>query len=370
MDKKTLPFELTLVVTHHCNLNCIYCYEHNKTANKRMSLETAKQAVSQYLTNGNYDEIRIGFIGGEPLLEFNLIKELCEWTWSKNWPKKLIFYATTNGTVLTESMKQWFTANKKRFWLALSLDGAKRTHDINRCNSFDKIDLNFFLKNWPEQPVKMTISDRNLESLADDIIYIHNLGFKINGCNFAEGVEISDFDEKYAIIVQQYKKLIDFYISHPEFDNPRIFDMPLGQCELPNDRLKHCGTGSNMAVVDFNGKVYPCTYFSPITLNDEQLETIKSFDFTDDNIFVNEYCSKNCYIYPICHGCYGDNFSTTGSLKNKSKQKCELTKLRVVATANYRAKLLIKQLEHSTEISEKDKNLITAIQKINQMIRF
>lgn len=366
---KKMPFELTLVVTHHCNLNCVYCYEHNKTSKKKMSFDTAKKAIEHYLTTGSYDEIKIGFIGGEPLLEFHLIKDICEWVWSNRWEKKLIFYATTNGTIMTPIMKEWFTKHKQYFWLALSLDGTRETHNRNRCNSFDKIDLDFFLNNWPNQPAKMTISDSHLETLADDIIFIHTKGFQLNGCNFAEGIEMTDFEKKYAVIAQQYDKLVDFYYSHPEYE-ARIFQLPLGECELQTkERLKRCGTGENMAVIDYDGQLYPCTFFSPVSMDAETLQKVLKIDFTNINNFIDEKCSKECYIYPICHGCYGDNYVLTGKLALRAKQKCELNKLKAIAVAKFQAKNLLRKLEKAEEITIQEKRIITAIKKINDLIR-
>lgn len=365
---KKLPFELTLVVTHGCNLNCIYCYEHNKNDDKRMSLDTAKAVINEYMNKDGYDEIRIGFIGGEPMLEFKLIKEICEWFWGEKWNKKFIFFATTNGTVMTESMKEWFTVNKNRFVLTLSLDGTKSTHDRNRCNSFDRIDIDFFRRNWPEQPIKMTISEYNINSLAEDVAFIHSLGFKLSGCNFAEGVEMSDFDEKYKLIASQYEKLIEYYLQHPEYESP-FFQLPFASCETGDRKYeKRCGTGKNMAVVDFDGLIYPCTYFSPLTIDREELNEVLKTDFCDVNNFINKKCIDECYLYPICHGCYGDNYTLTGKLSERSKQKCELTKMRVAAACKYTVCSLHNKLKDFSEISEKDALIIVALKKISFML--
>lgn len=367
MEKSIMPFDLTLIVTHNCNLNCVYCYEHNKQSNEKMSIELAKSSITHYMTSGDYEEIRISFIGGEPLLEFNLIKSICEWFWSQRWEKKFLFFATTNGTVMTEFMKEWFTEHKNSFWLSLSLDGRRETHNRNRCNSFDRIDLEFFLRNWPDQPVKMTISDTNLENLAEDIKFIHERGFKLNGCNFAEGIEMTDFENKYQIIAEQYEKLIAFYLAHPEYESP-LFDLAFGECETRTRvQQKRCGTGENMAVIDVDGNTYPCTYFSPVSMDKRALKTVLKMDFSEQGNFIDHKCLSECYIYPICHGCYGDNYSLTGELAKRSIQKCELNKLKIVAACKYTAMKLQKKLVEATEISKKDMQLIIAIQKINQM---
>lgn len=151
-DTTKSRFSPSLCITHNCNLNCIYCYQnHDK---KRMMLGTAKKCIDWIFDNiPSYADggVEIGFIGGEPLLEFNLIKQIVAYTCSKPRNVNYMFFASTNGTLLDDEMKKWFAAHKNCFWLGLSVDGAKETQDNNRSNSFDAIDFDFFLQNWPEQ---------------------------------------------------------------------------------------------------------------------------------------------------------------------------------------------------------------------------
>jgi len=112
-------------------------------------------------------------------------------------------------------MKQWFSEKKDIFKLGLSLDGKKDTHDYNRCNSFDSIDIDFFLNNYPEQGIKMTLSEYSLPHLADDIKYIYSLGFKeIDGVNLAEGAFDWSKDIYIKILMPQLKELVDFYVEN------------------------------------------------------------------------------------------------------------------------------------------------------------
>ncbi len=367
MTHVKMPFQLTLIITRNCNLNCVYCYEHNKDANK-MDISIAKRAIEKYLTTGEHEKVEISLFGGEPFMEFELIRELCEWTWSREWKKKYLFFVDTNGTLITDKIRKWTIQNKERIYLGLSLDGTKITHDLNRSNSFDKIDFDFFLANWPEQSVKMTISDRNLKNLANDVIFIQNKGFKLRGCNFAEGVEIHDFDRNLKIIAEQFQQLISFYLNNPNIEVAPLFNMPLFLCENPETTIKkRCGTGDNMAVIDINGEKYPCTYFSPLSLKSNQLNEVKKIDFHDDKLFVNNKCREECYLFPICNGCYGDNFSTTGDISKRSAQKCELIKLRAIATANYKAQEILRK-KYQKDISHEDVLTINAINKINKLV--
>lgn len=358
--------EINLVITHKCNLHCVYCYEVNKD-NGEMSFDVAQNTISHYLSTKTCDELAINLFGGEPLLRFPFIKELCEWTWSQQWPQDYIFYADTNGVILNEEIKTWTRQNKNRFVMLLSLDGTPQTHNRNRCNSFASIDLDFFIENWPDQGVKMTISDQHLDRLAEDIIFLHSKGLKIKGSNIAEGIVISDFDKKYEIIKEQYLKLIEYYLAHPEIQVAQVFDLNLSLCEShKKERIKYCGCGSDATkVVDIDGKEYPCTYFFPMSMSKEELNKINSFDLSDDDLFIDGDCLDNCYIYPICKGCYGDNYSTTGMLSKRSSQKCKLSKLRALSVATLQAK---KMLANSyTELSKEEKETIIAIKRINML---
>ena len=121
MEKK-LRFSPTVCITHNCNLNCVYCYQKHD-CNSRMSFDTAKKVIDWIFQNvpSNMEEVEIGLIGGEPLLEYNLIKQMFEYVRQLNPPYPYLFYATTNGTLLTEEMKAWFTQNKKHFWTATGI---------------------------------------------------------------------------------------------------------------------------------------------------------------------------------------------------------------------------------------------------------
>lgn len=360
--------EINLVITHKCNLHCIYCYEVNKDGGE-MSMDIAKSIISRYLAHKTCDELAINLFGGEPMLRFSFIKELCEWTWEQQWPQNYVFYADTNGVNLNDNIKSWATCNKDRFKMLLSLDGTPKTQNFNRSDSFDLIDLDFFIRNWPEEGVKMTVSDAHLETLAEDIVYLHSKGLRIKGANIAEGVVIKDFDKKYEILKAQYDILLDWYIAHPEIDVSQLFDLDLSLCEShKKERIKYCGCGSDsIKVIDIDGQEYPCTYFFPLSMNSTELQKIKKFDMSDDSLFIDEECLENCYIYPICKGCYGDNYSTTGKLSKRSFQRCKIAKLRAYSVAKLQAYKILS-ISH-TKLTEEDRDTIIAIQKIHDLFK-
>ena len=335
---KKMPFSLSFIVTHECNLRCVYCYE-NKRDKQLADAEKIKLVISEYLNNEELQELTIDFFGGEPWLKFDLIKEVCEWTWARQWKNKYKFFTTTNGTLIHGEVQEWLRSHKEQFWCGLSLDGTKETQDKNRCNSFDKIDKEFFLECWPEQTVKMTISKESIENLCNDILYIQDLGFRIAGTNFAEGIDWTD--TKYiTILCRELENLVGFYINHPEYEIVPILNLYLQNCEHKAKTRKWCGTGSNMAVYDIDGRKYPCTFFTPMTFDEEQLACIKDVDFKDEEQFVDKQCFEDCYFYNICSNCYGANLLATGKVSVRDKSHCKLLKVR----AYYAAALLTHRI--------------------------
>lgn len=336
MKKK---YHLSIIVTNKCNLNCIYCYENTKTTDC-ISVEVAKKIISEKLINSDYDEVIIDFFGGEPFLEFDKIKEICEWTWEQEWPTKYLFFATTNGVLIHGHIQDWLKLHSKQFWVSLSLDGTPTNHNTNRSNSFDKIDIPFFKECWPSQTVKMTISKETISSIYENIIFIHSLGFDLTGTNFAEGIDWSN-PEYIEIVKDQLERLCEYYIQNPDIKVPPILNMRLFKCEQNIPHFKWCGTGEHMCALNTDGKIYPCTFFTPMTFNKEELSKIKTIDFKNHALFEDIDCSHHCYLHPVCNNCYGANFLSTGKINQRDKSCCNLIKLRAYFTAALTAQKIL-----------------------------
>lgn len=345
-DKIKIPrYAPSLCVTHSCNLDCVYCYQNHDSSNA-MSFETAKSIIDWIYEHcpDSVEKVGFDFIGGEPLLEFHLLKEVYQYACSKKWKVPLNFFATTNGTLLTEEAKSWFTAHKDSFILGLSLDGDRDTHNHNRCNSYDMIDTDFFLRNWPNQGVKMTLSDYTLPRLADNIKFIHSLGFKnIRGVNLAEG-DFDWSDDKYIkILIPQLKELVEFYVESDRLVPNQMFDKPLYICEAKKrEKRKWCGVGVGCPFFDVDGKMYPCAFITPMTFSNEEISDILKTDFTDDDAFIDDDCFNNCYIYPMCPTCSGANYLNNKTFKKRDKRRCRIQKLIVLFAADLQAKKIAK----------------------------
>lgn len=311
-----------------------------------MSLDTAKKSIDWIFNHvpKDVDGVEIGFIGGEPLLEFELIKNIVGYVCDKKPDSPYIFFASTNGTLLTDEMKDWFTEHKKCVWLGISLDGTKETHDHNRSNSFDLIDIDFFLRTWPEQGTKMTLSDFSLTRLAKDIKYLHSLGFtSIDGVNPAEGDFDWDKDEYLKILAPQLSELVEYYVENDKLTPCFIFDKKLYHLEASNlESQKWCGIGTGTHFFDIDGKMYPCSFITPMTFPQEDLNEIMKTDFYDSNKFIDEDCKNNCYIYPMCPTCAGANYMVNKNFKQRNKSKCRINKLLALFVADMEAKRIQK----------------------------
>lgn len=99
----------TMMLTHGCNLNCVYCFEKFKDARKNMTFETAQyiinKEVQKFHDAHREGQLKFDFFGGEPLLRFSLIQQVCMWAWEQNFPVPITFSITTNGTLLDENKK-------------------------------------------------------------------------------------------------------------------------------------------------------------------------------------------------------------------------------------------------------------------------
>lgn len=329
MTRRTKTIALTL--TERCNLNCVYCYEHDKDYTV-MSLDTAKNAIEKHFVDSDaYDEIEINFHGGEPFLEFDRLKEISEWVWQQQWPKPYHMFATTNGTVITTAIKDWLIKHRSQFIVGLSLDGTKAMHDINRSSSYSYIDRDFFLRNWPYQGVKMTISPFTVSALAEGVKELHSFGFIVNA-NPALGVDWnqSSLLNAYA---SQLRILADFYLDHPNITPCSLFNMNLTMVSnaVTNLSPKWCGTGKHMVAISPENTEYPCHAFMP-SVNFGNITDRNAWDLLKKSDFQDIRC-KDCILKHQCATCYGMNLFERGSIEKRDENYCKLNKIRAIANS-------------------------------------
>lgn len=333
---------VTLTITEACNLNCVYCYENHKSK-KVMTLETAKNIIrTEALAANENCMIEFDLFGGEPFLYFELIKQIDEFISNElDVPMNYRLFVTTNGTLVHREIQDWLKERKDYFYVGLSYDGTPYMQDINRSNSSNMVDLEFFKNTYPDQDVKMTISQESLKTLADGVIFLHEKGFQVS-CNLAYGIDWSDSANK-RILEQELYKLMQYYFEHPN----------IVPCSMLNDSLtnvanafnekkmiRYCGAGIGTEAYHSDGEKYPCTLFLPISIGEEMAKQAQKIVFFNDEIpneYVEEKC-RSCVIQSVCPTCYGANYAATGNIYKHEDNYCELTKIIVKARSYFQAK--------------------------------
>lgn len=331
---------VTLTLTNSCNLNCSYCYEHSKKS-CGMSFDVAKKILLHELNCENqYEYINIELFGGEPFIEFELIKQIVDFLRNEKVNKAFRVSITTNGTLVHGEIQQWLIENRDMVSCGLSWDGTPEMQDINRSNSSSLVDLDFFAKLYPNRPIKMTISPETISSLADGVIFLHEKGFQVF-CNLAYGPNWED-DKYGAILERELMKLIEYYLENPE----------VPPCSMLYDRISQivwgqdvktirswCAAGTQTCAYDIDGECYPCQFFMPLS-SGEKSKKEKELTFVQE-VPIEKLDNKcqNCVIKTACPTCYGYNYSQTGNIYQRDNGICKLTKLIIKARSYFLSKL-------------------------------
>ena len=346
--KKNNKKTVMLTLTEFCNLNCTYCYEKNKSL-KSMEFQKAIEILNRELnSDDNYDECEIQFFGGEPFVEFDLLKKICEYLWKRKWKKRYICFATTNGTLIHGEIQKWLLDNSKKFICGLSLDGIRAAHNLNRCNSFDNIDIDFFKRTWSKQYVKMTISPESLPFLYFFVIYLHEQGFTIDN-NLAYGVEWNN-SKLIKIMEKQLKLLADYYIEHTELEPCRLLGLNIENINVDKHIDRWCGAGKGLKSYDVEGVLYPCQMFTPLSIEKEKSNRSFKLDFSAGK--TEDSRCTSCKIYNVCPTCYGHNYNATGDIAKRDEVLCKYTKISILATSYLWANRIIRYSYEELGISE------------------
>lgn len=331
-----------IIVTNRCNLCCTYCYEQGKNT-ASADINTMRHVLEHEMQDDRFDSFDIVFHGGEPFMEWKLVRELSEWLWKNYSHRHIQLMATTNGTLLSDEMKAWLTVNSERFTLILSLDGGRETHNRNRSNSFDRIDFGFFLRNWPRQRVKMTVNAEALSNMFNNIVAILDIGFRVNPSLALE--VLWDTEAAAPVFANQLELLVDYYLNHPKLEPCPLVDLSPALLAYP-ERIPHnraCGAGFNIVAYDMYGHRYPChSFISDFSHKYDQKKIEQLFcDLNCKNGLELSPGCKDCFIYPHCEPCYGMNFSRRGDMGHFDPAVCVFTKIRVKAAASMYAQMLV-----------------------------
>lgn len=333
-----------------------------------MSVQTAINIIEnelKMLDNGGHNSMVVHFMGGEPFLNFEVIRSVCEWVCANNLESKIMLSATTNGTLIGKN-KNWLRDNCDIFKLVLSTDGDKVMQDTNRSNSSVSIDYDFYVKTWPYGKVKMTISPHTIGRLAEGVKYLHSIGISRIDANLALGKGMewnTTFMREYKY---QLRMLIPFYLHNPDLKPVSMLNIDITKILDYKSLAKRCGCGEYLVCYDTDGKVYPCHLFAPITLNSNQVRECEEINFKDKSIFVSEKCQL-CALHNVCATCPGMNYQYSQSVENVPDVFCYASRIEF----HYSCLLLHNRLLRGQDVGNKDiiKKSLTHYNKILNTIK-
>ena len=344
---------LCLHVAHTCNLNCEYCFAaQGKYHGQRslMSFEVGKQALDFLVSHsGKRKNLEVDFFGGEPLMNWQVVKDLVAYARSieKEAGKNFRFTLTTNGVLVDDDVIEF--ANKEMHNVVLSLDGRKEVHDASRVTvsgdgSYDTILPKF--KKFVEARggkgyyMRGTFTHRNVDFL-EDIKHMADLGFT----ELSMEPVVCAPEDPYALTEEDLPKLFEQY-EELAFEMLRrkqngkgftfyhyMIDLTGGPCIYK--RISGCGSGTEYLAVTPTGELYPCHQFvgDPKYLMGDVWQGVTNTDLRDEFKLCNAYARpdcKDCWAKLYCSGgCAANAYHATGSIKGVYDYGCKLFRKRM-----------------------------------------
>lgn len=350
--RQTVVKALCLHIAHDCNLACKYCFaEEGEYHGRRamMSFEVGKKALDFLVANsGSRVNLEVDFFGGEPLMNWDVVKQLVEYGRSLEEPnhKKFRFTLTTNGVLLNDEIMEYL--NKEMSNVVLSLDGRKEVNDRMRPfrtgkGSYDLIVPKFQKlaesRNQSNYYVRGTFTRDNLD-FSEDVKHFADLGFKQMSIEPVVGPEEDPYsirEEDLPKIMEEYDKLALEYIKREKEGRGFNFfhfmiDLTGGPCVTK--RLVGCGSGTEYLAVTPEGDLYPCHQFvgmEQFKMGDVDTGVVKDdirCNFENCNVYSKPKC-KECWAKFYCSGgCVANSYNTHGDLITPYEIGCELQRKR------------------------------------------
>ena len=344
---------LCLHIAHTCNLNCSYCFaSQGKYHGERalMSYEVGKRAFDFLIENsGTRRNLEVDFFGGEPLMNFDVVKQLVAYSRSieKEKNKNFRFTLTTNGVLVDDDVIEF--SNREMSNVVLSLDGRKEVHDRYRVDyagngSWEKIVPKFqkFVnaRGGKNYYMRGTFTHANPDFL-EDIKTMLDLGF--SELSMEPVVAASDdpaalTEADKPVVMKQYEDLAKLMLERDKEGKPFTFyhymiDLKGGPCIYK--RISGCGSGTEYMAVTPWGDLYPCHQF----VGDEKFKLGDIWsgvnnkkiqdEFASCNVYAREEC-RDCWARLYCSGgCAANAYHATGSVKGVYKYGCDLFKKRM-----------------------------------------
>lgn len=353
-NRNTTVKALCLHVAHTCNLNCEYCFaSQGKYHGDRalMTMEVGKRAIDFLIENSKgRRNLEVDFFGGEPLLNFDVVKQIVAYSRSleKKYDKNFRFTLTTNGMNINDDVIDF--ANKEMHNVVLSLDGRKEINDSTRktiagVGSYDIIVPKFkeFVKKRGNKNYYMrgTFTHNNVD-FTNDIFHMADLGFTELSmepvvCSPSDPYALTedDLDKLY----EQYEILAKEMLKREKEGRPITFyhymlDLKNGPCIYK--RISGCGSGTEYMAVTPWGELFPCHQF----VGDPKYSLGNIFDGIKNTELVNKFKNCNAYARKDCASCWAKLYCSGGCAANAYHATGDIT-----GTYEYGCKLFKKRLE-------------------------
>ena len=358
---------MCLHIAHDCNLRCKYCFASTGdfgTGRKLMPVETGKMAIDFLLEHsGNRKNLELDFFGGEPLMNFDAVKEVVKYARSREaeYGKRFRFTVTTNGMLLTDDKIEFI--NREMSNVVLSIDGRKEVNDRMRPTpggqgSYDVIlpkfkklvDARSRDKDWY---VRGTFTKYNLD-FSEDVFSLYDAGFdqiSVEPVVCEPELDYAITEEHLPAICAEYEKLAQRLLEndrngkHFNFFHFMI-DLNQGPCAVK--RLRGCGCGNEYVAVTPDGDIYPCHQFvgreeyKMGNLEEGTFNTEMQEQFAQAHIYNKPSC-RDCWAKFYCSGgCNANNYAYQGDILKAHPLSCELEKKRVECAIMMQA---VKSLE-------------------------
>lgn len=351
--RETVVKALCLHIAHDCNLACRYCFADEgeyKGDKGMMSLEVGKQALDFLIANsGNRRNLEVDFFGGEPLMNFDVVKQLVKYgrEQEKIHNKKFRFTLTTNGVLLNDDIMEFLNAEMAN--VVLSVDGRKSVHDWMRPTRNGKGSYDLIIPKFQKLAesrgqknyyVRGTFTHNNLD-FSEDVLHLADLGFE----QISVEPVVAPADQDYALkeediqkIFHEYDKLAKALIERKKNGKGVNFfhfmiDLSGGPCVAK--RLSGCGSGTEYLAVTPWGDLYPCHQFvgQDEFLMGNVFDGVKKTDIRDEfklcNVYAKSKC-KDCFARFYCSGgCAANSYNFTGAINDTYDVGCELQKKRI-----------------------------------------
>ena len=363
---------MCLHVSHDCNLRCEYCFASEGDYNcgrKLMSIETAKKAVDYLIKNSKgRSHIEIDFFGGEPMMNFDVVKETVAYGRSleKSIGKHFWFTTTTNGTLMNKEQIDFINENMDN--VVISVDGRKEIHDKIRHDcagngSYDRIIPNAKElvegRNGKSYFIRGTFTAKN-KDFSNDVMHLADLGFKEISVEpvVGSGSDLYFTQADVPELLAEYENLALKYLDRlSKGDGFRFYHFNINLYDGPClfKRITACGAGYEYVAVDPDGKIFPCHQFvghDEFSIGDINIGITKpelSKEFQQNTIFKKPKC-RDCWAKLFCSGgCHANAFFTNGSIYEPNELSCTLQKKRIECAVMIQIKIESEKAEKEEE---------------------